>query len=66
MILTLVDPATNLWSAIGIMGNSDTATGPVAIMGGSKAVSAVLDRVRVTTVNGTDTFDLGNVNVTWG
>lgn len=63
--LTLVDPATNLWSAIGSFGNSDTAVGPVALVAGSKALSAVLTQVRLTTVNGTDTFDLGNVNVTW-
>jgi hypothetical protein len=65
LVLTLVDNATNLWSGIGIFGNSDTATGPCAVVAGSKATSAVLDRVRVTTVNGTDTFDLGNVGCTW-
>lgn len=31
--------------------------------GGSLALSGVLDRVRVTTVNGTDTFDAGSVNI---
>lgn len=65
MHIMLVDRATNLWEASWTMGNSDTATGPVAVGGGSKALSAVLDRVRLTTVNGTDTFDLGNVNVKW-
>lgn len=65
LVLTLVDLATNLWSGISIIGNSDTATGPAAIGAGSKATSAVLDRVRLTTVNGTDTFDLGNVNITY-
>jgi hypothetical protein len=30
---------------------------------GSKSVSGTLDRIRVTTVNGTDTFDAGSVNI---
>jgi hypothetical protein len=33
--------------------------------GGTKALSATLDRVRITTVNGTDTFDAGTVNILW-
>jgi hypothetical protein len=32
-------------------------------VGGSKSLSAALDRVRLTTVNGTDTFDAGSVNI---
>lgn len=34
-----------------------------AVGGGSKALSAILDRVRITTVNGTDTFDAGSINI---
>lgn len=30
---------------------------------GSKTLSGTLDRVRVTTVNGTDTFDAGSINI---
>jgi hypothetical protein len=30
---------------------------------GSKTVSGTLDRVRITTVNGTDTFDAGSINI---
>ncbi len=33
--------------------------------GGDVALSGVLDRVRITTVNGTDTFDAGSVNILW-
>jgi hypothetical protein len=37
---------------------------PRCILGsGSKTLSATLDRVRITTVNGTDTFDAGTVNI---
>lgn len=31
--------------------------------GGSVALGGVLDRVRITTVNGTDTFDAGSINI---
>jgi hypothetical protein len=31
--------------------------------GGNKTLSATLDRVRITTVNGTDTFDAGSINI---
>jgi hypothetical protein len=30
---------------------------------GTKTTSATLDRVRITTVNGTDTFDAGTINI---
>ena len=30
---------------------------------GSKSVSGTLDRIRITTVNGTDTFDAGSINI---
>ena len=31
--------------------------------GGIKTLSTALDRVRITTVNGTDTFDAGSINI---
>ena len=33
--------------------------------GGSITLSGTLDRVRITTVNGTDTFDAGSINLLW-
>jgi len=33
--------------------------------GGDKELSARLDRIRITTVNGTDTFNAGSINVMW-
>jgi len=33
--------------------------------GGTKTLSGTLDRVRITTVNGTDTFDAGSINIMW-
>lgn len=35
----------------------------MAVSCGSKALSATLDRIRVTTVNGTDLFDDGQINI---
>jgi hypothetical protein len=61
MELTLLDPATNTYSCsstIGITGNE-----VVYSCGGGKALSGTLTRVRITTVNGTDTFDAGLINI---
>ena len=59
--LTLLDSATNLWSARSVIGWSSSAV--TSVGGGSKALSGTLDRVRLTTVNGTDAFDAGSVNI---
>lgn len=51
----------NSW-AYGINGGySNTAAGING--GGSISLSGTLDRVRITTVNGTDTFDAGTINI---
>jgi hypothetical protein len=39
------------------------ASGATAIAGGTKTLSATLDRIRLTTDNGTDDFDAGSVNI---
>jgi len=51
----------NTWSASGLLGGS--ATEFSSITSGSKTLSGTLDRVRITTVNGTDTFDAGTINI---
>lgn len=61
VVLTLLDSATNLW-----VGNGNlplTSSANLFITGGSKALSATLDRVRLTTTGGTNTFDAGSVNI---
>ena len=40
-------------------------TSQVILGGGDVALSGTLDRVRITTVSGTDTFDAGTVNLLW-
>jgi hypothetical protein len=52
----------NDWVTSGVLVASTAAQG-VSIFGGIKTLSATLDRVRVTTVNGTDTFDAGTINI---
>jgi hypothetical protein len=51
----------NTWSAFGVLGQSDTACNTMT--GGSVTISGTLDRVRLTTANGTDTFDAGSINI---
>ena len=59
--LVLTNVTGNTWVASGSMARSESsAMGNTA---GSVALSGTLDRVRVTTVNGTDTFDAGNINI---
>jgi hypothetical protein len=60
-VLTLVDAATNAWAVNGNISRSDVAA--CFSVGGSKSTSAVLDRVRVKSGNGVETFDAGTVNI---
>jgi hypothetical protein len=53
----------NTWMCTGSIGASNTNN--FGFVAGSKALSDVLDRVRVTTVAGTDTFDAGSVTVSY-
>lgn len=41
----------------------NTVAGTSVQGGGAKTLSGTLDRVRITTVNGTDTFDAGSINI---
>ena len=58
-VFTLV--SGNTWICSGALGLSNSAAN--AIISGSIALSGTLDRVVITTVNGTDTFDAGSINV---
>jgi len=59
--LTLLNSGTGLWTFNSIF--SGSVSGMNSIGGGAKTLSGTLDRVRITTVNGTDTFDAGSVNI---
>jgi hypothetical protein len=59
--LVITNLSSNIWVANGCMyENSNYFSAP---FGGSKTLSDVLDRIRITTVNGTDTFDAGSINI---
>ena len=51
----------NVWAAEGIVAASNGTQ--VWCAGSSVTLSGTLDRVRITTVNGTDTFDAGSINI---
>jgi len=52
----------NIWTAILIISNTAAGGGTVNASG-VITLAATLDRVRITTVNGTDTFDAGSINI---
>lgn len=54
----------NTWVAFGLVSdrNNNNATAHIT---GTKSLSDTLTQVRVTTVNGTDTFDAGTINIMW-
>lgn len=52
----------NTWIATGIF-SGVVNSAQTAFVSGVKATSDTLDRVRITTLNGTDTFDSGSINI---
>ena len=62
-LVTITTLGSNLWVNSTVT-TTDSALGNFTIAGaGRKTLSATLDRLRITTVNGTDTFDAGSVNI---
>ena len=61
--LTLENATSYTWVATGMLFDINYTRG--AVTGGNKSLSAVLDRVRITTVNGTDTFNAGEINIAY-
>jgi hypothetical protein len=60
--IVLTNLSGNLWAVAGNISLSNSAI--AAVLAGSKSLSGVLDRIRITT-NGTDLFDAGTVNIVW-
>ena len=52
--------SSNVWVS---SGNFAFNGGGATVVGGSISLGGTLDRVRITTVNGTDTFDAGTINI---
>jgi len=62
--IVLTNISANIWIATCVIGT--TVTTPYSfITNGNKTLSGVLDRVRITTANGTDQFDAGSINIMW-
>lgn|SRR5512139_60802 len=59
--IILTNMGSNIWAAQGVLSDSASARG--FIVSGAKTLSGALDRVRLTTVGGTDTFDAGSMNI---
>jgi hypothetical protein len=60
-VASIVLLGNNVWCQSGTLGpHSSNATSYSA---GSKTLSGTLDRVRITTVSGTETFDAGSINI---
>jgi len=60
--IILTNVSGNIWVSSGLISNATTTpyTGQTA---GTGTISSTLDMVRITTSNGTDTFDAGSVNI---
>lgn len=63
IVFTLEDATDFTWSAVGMFWNTTSSGGQFTC--GTKATSAALDRVSITTVGGTDTFDAGVINISY-
>lgn len=61
--LTLHRQSGNTWVATAI--GAGPSGNIVAVAGGSITLTGALDRLRITTVGGANTFDAGSVNVSW-
>jgi len=61
LYLTLEDSSNNTW-VYGFDGGLSNGNA-VLCGGGNKSLSAALDRVSITTVGGSDTFDAGDINI---
>jgi len=61
MTISQLSSSSNIFSASGTFGRGDSAVS--GMVGGVKSLSATLDRIRITTIGGTDTFDNGSINI---
>ena len=59
--IILTKLTANTWEAQGLVLEASDSSNSTAC--GGKTLSSTLDRIRITTVNGTDTFDAGQINI---
>jgi hypothetical protein len=58
--VVLTTLGSNVWVAAGTLNGANSVPN---ICAGYKTFSGTIDRIRITTVNGTDTFDAGTINI---
>jgi hypothetical protein len=63
-VLTLINVSGNSWVMSGSSGGAGASL-IGSVVSGNKTIGGVLDRVRITTASGADTFDAGQVNILW-
>ena len=61
VVLTLLNASTNTWTCFGTVSLSNFGLHT----SGSKSLTGTLDRVSITTVGGSDTFDAGTINISY-
>ena len=62
-LATICNITGNTWAENGVLSPSATAQSGPRVGSGYVPLSATLTAVRITTVNGTDTFDAGSINI---
>lgn len=55
--------SSNTWVGFGNLGSGSLSQVTNACAGNSPTLGGTLDRIRITTVNGTDTYDAGSINI---
>jgi hypothetical protein len=61
IVLTLIN--SNTWVENGVLGYANVASAGWTSTGNSPALGGALDRIRITTFAGTETFDAGTINI---
>lgn len=61
-LLTITNVSGNIWVASGVLANTTTVVF-TCTCGGTHTTASALGMVRITTSNGTDTFDAGSINI---
>ena len=64
VVINLENSTSNTWCAQGNVGNTGALLA-MSVTAGNKSLSAQLDRIRITTSNGADTFDAGQINISY-
>jgi hypothetical protein len=60
--LVLTTLGSNTWVSSAVVG-ANAGGAAISVSIGNIALGGTLDRLRITTVNGTDTFDAGSINI---